>query len=152
MAQTFRPGDAVQTRFGKGVVREVRNSGQLFVEVSGRSFVVSASDVSALEGPRRRARAASARAADPPMRPSPPASHRRSSEVDLHGLTTMEAVARAERALNDALLADVAQVRFIHGRSGGRVRAALHRWLRDVPTVRQFRVDQANDGVTIVEL
>ena len=72
--------------------------------------------------------------------------------MDLHGLTTMEAIARAERAVNDALLADMAQVRFIHGRSGGRVRAALHRWLREVPTVREFRVDPANDGVTIVEL
>lgn len=73
-------------------------------------------------------------------------------EVDLHGLTVVEALARAEQALNDALLADAAELRLIHGRSGGRIRAALHRRLAEIPTVRGFHVDAANAGVTIVRL
>jgi dsDNA-specific endonuclease/ATPase MutS2 len=40
----------------------------------------------------------------------------------------------------------------VHGRSGGRLRAALHRQLREVPAVRAFRLDPANAGVTIVEI
>jgi DNA mismatch repair protein MutS2 len=72
--------------------------------------------------------------------------------VDLHGLTVEEALARIEAALNDALLADMAQVRFVHGRSGGRIRSALHHRLRQIASVRHFFVDPRNEGVTIVEL
>jgi dsDNA-specific endonuclease/ATPase MutS2 len=57
-------------------------------------------------------------------------------EIDLHGMTVAEALDRAERALNDALLADESELRFIHGRSGG----------------RKFRVDPRNEGVTVVVL
>jgi hypothetical protein len=40
----------------------------------------------------------------------------------------------------------------IHGRSGGRIRASLHRWLRSIPTIRAYRVDPLNAGVTIISL
>jgi DNA mismatch repair protein MutS2 len=73
-------------------------------------------------------------------------------EIDLHGLTVAEALERAERALNDALLADESELRLIHGRGGGRLKAALHRWLNTVPSVRRFRLDPRNEGVTIVLL
>ena len=36
MTSRFTPGDTVQTRFGKGVVREIRNGGRLTVDVQGR--------------------------------------------------------------------------------------------------------------------
>jgi DNA mismatch repair protein MutS2 len=62
-----------------------------------------------------------------------------------------DAVARVEVTLNDALLEGRSQVRFIHGRSGGRIRAAVHQQLRALPPVRAFRLDPANEGVTIVE-
>jgi DNA mismatch repair protein MutS2 len=74
------------------------------------------------------------------------------AEVDLHGLTVEEALVRAERALDDALLADCSELRLIHGKSGGRVRAALHRRLLDIGAVRAFRLDPRNAGVTIVSL
>jgi DNA mismatch repair protein MutS2 len=151
MNARFEAGEAVQTPFGKGVVREVRNGGRLLVDVSGRALEVKERDVSRLHDAVRRAR--------PGVQPKQeesverrPHSSRASSEIDLHGLTVEEALARAEHALNDAILADVAQVRFIHGRSGGRIRAALHRRLREIPSVRHFRVDPGNEGVTIVEL
>ena len=72
--------------------------------------------------------------------------------MDLHGLTVDEALARAEQALNDALLADFPEIRLIHGQSGGRIRAALHRRLGEIPTVRAFRLDPRNPGATIVSL
>jgi dsDNA-specific endonuclease/ATPase MutS2 len=43
-------------------------------------------------------------------------------------------------------------VRFIHGRSGGRLRGALHGRLRQIAAVREFRLDPRNPGVTIVSL
>jgi dsDNA-specific endonuclease/ATPase MutS2 len=55
-------------------------------------------------------------------------------------------------ALDAAMRAGHERLRIIHGRSGGRIRAAVHRQLREVPAVRAFRLDPANDGVTIVDL
>lgn len=72
--------------------------------------------------------------------------------MDLHGLTVEEALGRAERALSEALLADLVELRLIHGRSGGRIRAALHQRLRQIPSVRAFGLDPRNEGVTIVRL
>ena len=152
MADSFVAGDAVQTPFGKGVVREVRNGARLLVDVGGRALVITAAEVSKVE-PRRRRGAAKRDEERDATSGSPP--ERRAhvpSEIDLHGLTVEEALARVDDALNDALLGDLAQLRFIHGRSGGRIRAALHARLRGIASVRYFRVDPANDGVTIVEL
>jgi DNA mismatch repair protein MutS2 len=143
-------GDAVQTPLGKGVVREVRNGGRLLVDVAGRAVEIKAADVS-LVAARPAARTAGAPRTE---RGSSRGRASRSvpSEIDLHGLTVEQALTRAEDALNDAMLADVSPVRFIHGRSGGRIRAALHAKLRAIPSVRRFLVDPRNEGVTIVEL
>lgn len=149
----FTAGDAVQTPLGKGVVREVRNNGRLSIEVNGRSVVLEESAVAPLTARKTSARKKEpARATEPATGVPSPGARGASAEIDLHGLTVEEALGRAEQAVNDALLADVSELRLIHGRSGGRIRAALHRWLRNVPTVRAFRLDPRNAGVTIVSL
>ena len=108
----MKAGDAVQTPFGKGTVREVRNNGRLLVDVQGRALVVSAADVSPIATPRRPAPAAALTIRYPERQPgSVP------TEIDLHGLTVADALTRAGEALNDALLASHAELRFIHGRS-----------------------------------
>lgn len=73
-------------------------------------------------------------------------------DIDFHGLTVAEALERIEQALNDAFMANTARLRLIHGRSGGRIRAALHDRLRQIAAVRRFHLDPRNPGVTIVEL
>ena len=151
MASRFAPGDTVQTPFGKGVVREVRNSGRLMVDVHGRAMIVTESDIAVVAhaGKRSRAPQPSEGTSDPTR---PKRESGTSVEIDLHGLTVEEALDRVELALNDALLADLSEVRFIHGRSGGRIRAALHRRLGETPSVRKFRLDPRNEGVTLVSL
>ncbi len=72
--------------------------------------------------------------------------------MDLHGLRVEEALERIDDALDAALLSGLAELRFVHGRSGGRIRGALHQRLRDIPTVQGFRLDPRNPGVTIVTL
>ena len=151
MRRPLAVGDAVQTALGKGVVREVRNQGRVLVEIEGRGVVLDGTGATLIEvtgRARKRARGGTpiARA------PSPDSGRRLVREIDLHGLTVDEALARAESAINDALLADVSELRVIHGRSGGRIRAALHRRLRDMPSVRVFRIDASNPGVTVVTL
>lgn len=150
MEARFRAGDAVQTALGKGVVREARSGGRLLIDVKGRSVVFDDAAVAPLGDQRRR------RAKDtaPTEAASAPSTDRSAvvREVDLHGLTVEDALARAEQALNDALLADASELRLIHGRSGGRIRAALHRRLGEIAAVRAFRLDPRNPGVTVVHL
>ena len=150
---TFRPGDPVQTRFGKGTVRELRNNGRVVVEVGERAMVLPASEISLIkEEVRRRPRPGGSKpvhAGEPHARPK---ARQGASELDLHGLTVEQALARFDAALNDALLDDLSELRVVHGRSGGRLRAALHRHLREIPSVRSFRLDPRNEGVTIVAL
>jgi DNA mismatch repair protein MutS2 len=61
-------------------------------------------------------------------------------------------VAALDTFLNDAILAGVDEARVIHGRSGGRVKAAVHARLKRLAAVRGYRLDPANPGVTIVTL
>jgi dsDNA-specific endonuclease/ATPase MutS2 len=153
MARRFAIGDAVQTALGKGIVRAVRNSGRVLVDIAGQPVVISEAEISPLEARKSKAASAASRPSAP-AEPRPP--HRQSTRdgvsVDLHGLTVNEALDRAERAFNEALLADGDELRFIHGRSGGRIRAALHQRLRQIPSVRGFALDPRNEGVTIVRL
>ena len=143
MPSRFAVGDDVQTPHGKGVVREVRNNGRLLVQVQQRSVVIAESQITAVTPTKRRA--------------GPPALERPgeapavgSREVDLHGLHVEEALTRIDEALDAALRAGYAELRFIHGRSGGRLRTALHGRLRQIPAAKGFRVDPRNPGVTIV--
>jgi len=151
MAPKCAVGDAVQTPFGKGLIRATRNNGRLLVDVGGRALVIPEADISLLDRRRRKA-GSGAPDSDAPhgLSPGRPPASGAPAEVDLHGLTVEEALARAEHVLNDAVLAGVDELRLIHGRSGGRIRAALHRWLRQIPTVRGFALDPRNEGVTIV--
>ena len=152
-ATKLSTGDAVQTPFGKGTVREVRNNGQVLVEVRARALVFREAEISPLDVTRSRVRSRSA-ASPSGLEPERQTctSQTESRQIDLHGLTVEQALATAERALDDAIRADLPELRFIHGKSGGRIREALHRWLRQIHTVRLYRIDPRNEGVTIVEL
>jgi DNA mismatch repair protein MutS2 len=145
----FHPGDAVHVAsFGKGIVREVRNGGRCLVEVKGRSMVVSDTQLTPVNA---RKRTAAGTAALQPGVPEALARSHAPATVDLHGKTTEEAVAALDALINDAILAGHTEVFVIHGRSGGRVRRAVHQRLEHLP-VRGFRLDPSNPGATIVTL
>ncbi|MGZ7080855.1 MAG: Smr/MutS family protein [Thermoanaerobaculia bacterium] len=148
---TFAPGDPVHVKaIGKGTVREVRNGGRYLVEVKGRSIQTSADQLTAIEDPANSGRAL--RAAAPRSRAVYEASSGASSSLDLHGYTVDEALEAVAGSLNAALLAGNAELRIIHGRSGGKIKAAVHAQLKRIASVRRFKIDPANAGVTIVTL
>ncbi|MBA2260763.1 MAG: Smr/MutS family protein [Acidobacteria bacterium] len=147
----FTSGDHVQVaNLGRGVVREVRSNGRYVVELKGRSMVLAESLLSTADDRKHRPMDPdAAKAGDlvgPPVR-----AHARDT-IDLHGMTAAEAAEALDAFLNIALLAGLAEVRVIHGRSGGRLKAAVHQRLRGISSIRTFRVDPANPGVTIVAL
>lgn len=149
---TFAPGDEVHVAaLGKGVVREVRNGGRYLIELKGRSIVTAEGQLTAVSARKRAGPSGSSSS-----HASVPASFGTASHVatslDLHGMTVEEAVAALDTFLNDALLAGHAEVRVIHGRSGGRLKAAVQARLKQLPVVRAARLDPANGGVTIVTL
>jgi dsDNA-specific endonuclease/ATPase MutS2 len=147
---TIVPGDTVRTPLGKGVVQEVRHRG-LLVLIGNRSVVVDARDAS-LSDPPSRSKRRPAPTGDPALRADDRVPPKAAADVDLHGLIVADALERVASAVNAAILAGHGRLRVIHGRSGGRLRGALHRQLHGLPSVRAFRLDPANDGVTIVEL
>lgn len=77
-----------------------------------------------------------------------------SSEINLLGMTVDEAVAAVEKFLDDAYLAHLTQVRIIHGKGTGKLRAGIHNYLRKKARhVKDFHLagfGEGDAGVTIV--
>jgi DNA mismatch repair protein MutS2 len=145
---SFAAGDPVHVKnIGKGTVREVRNGGRYLVDVKGRSIQTSGDQLTAIASP---AKSASATTAAPRGRAGYEAPAGPPASLDLHGHTVDEAVEAVAAFLNAALLAGAAEVRIIHGRSGGKIKAAVHAQLKRIASIHRYRVDPANAGVTIV--
>ena len=78
-----------------------------------------------------------------------------SSEIDLRGMDSIEAVGCAELFLDNAVLGNLHQVSLIHGKGTGVLRKAIHDMLRKNKCVKSFRLGnfgEGESGVTIVEL
>ncbi|MGH9173839.1 MAG: Smr/MutS family protein [Vicinamibacterales bacterium] len=144
----FARGDRVHfAGLGTGIVREARRGGRYAVEIKGR-LVVAAGNELELAAARRQPH--EAKATLPNRRPGNRTASHASPVLDLHGKSVAESLDALEAFVNDALLAGHHEARVIHGRSGGRVKAAVSRSLRQIPSVQAFRVDPQNEGVTIV--
>jgi DNA mismatch repair protein MutS2 len=142
----FAPGARVHVAgLGTGIVREVRNGRRYLIEVKGRAMEVSADRLETAEPVRGRRRSPPAVQGGADSDPSG-----RSASLDLHGKNVAEALEALDVFLNDALLDGAAAATVIHGRSGGALKAAVHRRLKELPSIRAFRVDPRNPGTTIV--
>ncbi len=77
------------------------------------------------------------------------------SDLNLIGCRVDEALSRAERFIDDAIIAEQNIVRVIHGFGTGQLRRAIAGFLSDHPLVARFQAapaDQGGGGVTVVEL
>ena len=75
-------------------------------------------------------------------------------EVDLRGMDAVEAICVLERYLDEAMRSNLSQVRIIHGKGTGVLRAAVQQELKKNKFVKKFRLGQygeGEDGVTIAE-
>lgn len=76
------------------------------------------------------------------------------TEVDLRGMDAVEAICVLERYLDEAMRSNLSQVRIIHGKGTGVLRAAVQQSLKKNKFVKKFRLGQygeGEDGVTIAE-
>ena len=77
------------------------------------------------------------------------------AELNVIGCTADEALARAERYLDQAVLHEQRQVRIIHGRGSGVLQRSIAGMLAAHPQVDRFAPaerGQGGDGVTVIEL
>ena len=75
-------------------------------------------------------------------------------EVDLRGMDSIEAISVLERYLDEAMRSGHKQVRIVHGKGTGVLRAAVQQALRKNKFVKKFRLGvygEGEDGVTIAE-
>ena len=76
-------------------------------------------------------------------------------ELNLIGKTTDEALPELEKYLDDAILAEAEEVRIVHGRGSGALRALVQRILKSSRAVREFHQAPPHlggEGATIATL
>lgn len=77
-----------------------------------------------------------------------------SSEVDLRGMDSIEAICVLDLYLDEAMRSNLKSVRIIHGKGSGVLRAAVHQSLKKNKYVKTYRLGlygEGEDGVTIAE-
>ena len=75
--------------------------------------------------------------------------------LNLLGKTVEEAVAEAEKYIDDAVIAGRGEVTLIHGKGTGALRSGLWEYLKGHPHVESFRLGafgEGDAGVTVVAL
>ena len=78
-----------------------------------------------------------------------------STEIDLRGMESIDAVIAAERFIDSAVMSRLKTVTIIHGKGTGALRAAVQQMLKKNKSVKSFRLGrygEGEDGVTLVEL
>lgn len=77
-----------------------------------------------------------------------------STEINLIGLTTDEAIAKLDKYLDDAYIAHLPSVRIVHGKGTGALRAAVTAHLKRLNSIKSFHLGEFGEGdagVTIAE-
>lgn len=148
-ATPLRPGDAVRLANGgaTATVVEIRPGRALVEARGGLRLEVPLGGLVPAPAPVRPERRPAGRSffpSDPPPLDS-----------DLRGLRVEEAAARLRNILDRAVVADVPELRLIHGKGTGALRAMVAELLEEDPRVREYRsggVGEGGTGVTVVML
>lgn len=75
-----------------------------------------------------------------------------SPEVNLIGMTVDEAIPVLDKYLDDAYLVHLPQVRVVHGRGTGALKAGVHRHLKKLSYVKEYRLGEFGEGDTGVTI
>lgn len=78
-----------------------------------------------------------------------------SSELDIRGMETLEAIPVVERYIDSAARSGLESVRIIHGKGTGALRTAVQQCLKKMKQVKSYRLGRYGEGetgVTVVEL
>ena len=123
----------------EGVVVEVRDH-RAVVDASGIRMRVPLTDLVPLDGAE--GRAVEPRGSASWSAPSGPIS----TEVDLRGLRVDEVGDPLLRSIDEAILSDLTELRIIHGKGTGAVRARVNELLEGDGRVSDFRLGRPGEG------
>ena len=76
-------------------------------------------------------------------------------EINVIGLTVHEALPEVEAFIDSAVIANLEEVRIVHGVGTGKLRAGIHEFLRTHRNVAEYRLGKYGEGetgVTIVKI
>lgn len=77
------------------------------------------------------------------------------TEVDLRGMTAVEAIMELESAIDSAIMMNMNQITIIHGKGTGVLRTEVHKFLKTCKYIKSYRLGvygEGEAGVTIAEL
>lgn len=137
----------------KGKVVEIRE-GRALVEAAGVRLQVPLEELLVIEaggGGPKEPETGAGKVASTWQGPEPEAQ----SEVDLRGFRVAEIELEVDRAVDQAVLAGLGEIRIIHGKGTGALRASVSEILADDPRVKDVRLGgpgEGGAGVTIVRL
>lgn len=155
--KTLKLGDAVRVLSMnlKGTVSSMPDAqGNLFVQMGILRSKVNLSDLELIQensvsGPGLDSRRKGSGSSNIKMSKSSSIS----TEINLLGMTVDEAIAHLDKYLDDAYIAHLQQVRVVHGKGTGALRAGIHKHLKKLKNVKEFRLAEYGEGdagVTIV--
>ena len=75
-----------------------------------------------------------------------------SPEINLIGMTVDEALPVLDKYLDDAYLSHLNTVRVVHGRGTGALKAGVHKHLKKLKYVKEFRLGEFGEGDTGVTI
>jgi DNA mismatch repair protein MutS2 len=151
-------GDRVSVGgFGLEGIVTALHDGSADVDVRGKRMRASTRDLNVVDRPSGRDGNGPASSSGSRVKVNVDLLPRDSTPSDLNviGCTVDEAIARAERFLDESLLTDQRTVRFIHGYGTGQLKRALTGFLQQHPLVARVATappEQGGGGVTVVEL
>ena len=76
-------------------------------------------------------------------------------ELVIRGCACDDGIYQLDSFLDSAVMSNISTVTIIHGKGTGLLRKAVHKRLKEHPSVKSFRLGvygEGEDGVTIVEL
>ena len=127
----------------------------LSVDENAREVEVQAGQLKLRVGLENVEKTAEAKPGRPKIGTMPAATRVISTELDLRGKRADEVEVALDIYLNDATLANLSEVRIIHGVGTGTVRQIARDFLAAHPLVKSFRTgkqDEGGDGATVVSL
>lgn len=83
------------------------------------------------------------------------AERRGKMELDIRGCDCIDGVYQLDAFIDRAVMSNISMISIIHGKGTGTLRSAVHKRLKEHPSVKNFRLGvygEGEDGVTIAEL
>ena len=144
-------GDSVVIRgIGEGEVVEITEN-NILVKSGLLKTRVKMSDVMLLDKPKKKQKAAQHNV----YRTSSRADADVKTELDLRGETVDEALGELSLFIDKCLLNSIEEIRIIHGKGTGALRAAVTDYLRTHPNISEYRLGkygEGENGVTIAKI